>query len=301
VYSRHRSTQIGQTVLVSERTYSIAFSREGKHLALGFEGFVRLYIVDGQDTGQDFDLPNPEIPDSREVESQCLSFAASGSRLVTATRYFPSGQVCIGIYDYDRSQDNVSSFDGPRIECVCFLARLRPIPSTDFVPQRRHKDFHLSSVVTHLESDCILLCASTDSNHTIIYQLNSPTKGEIDPHTIDSRHKPFPGHRIQRAVVKPGLTATFVLVNDANQVFALNLRDRRWKTSALHLHSSTSRSLITRAEDKMSIAITSNGVVRLFWTHGNAGILVTQEQEQDRFRKHERIELGPFQPGPVLS
>jgi hypothetical protein len=270
---------------------------------------VRLYIVDGQDAGQDFDLPNPVTPDSLEVESQCLSFAASGSRLVIATRYFPSGQVYVGIYDYDRSQDNVSFFDGPRIDCVCFLTRSRlthhnghSVPFQALtLPQRHHKDFHLSSIATHLEPDCILLCASTDSNHTIIYQLNSPTRGEIDPHTIDSRYKPFPGHRIQRAVVKPGLTATFVLVNDANQVFALKLLGRGWKTSALQLHSSTSRPLITRAEDKMSMAITSNGIIRLFWTHGNAGILVTQEQEQDRFRKHDRIELGLFQPGPVLS
>jgi hypothetical protein len=119
VYSRHHSTQIGQTILVTEQAHSISFSREGRHLALGFETFVRLYIVDQNDTGQDFDLPKPEEEDSPDVESQCVSFASSGSRLVVATRYFPSGQVYAGIYDYDRSQNNVTFFDGPRIECVC--------------------------------------------------------------------------------------------------------------------------------------------------------------------------------------
>jgi hypothetical protein len=184
--------------------------------------------------------------------------------------------------------------------CMYPVSFVIDAPGSDSALQRYHKDFHLSSIVTHLESDCILLCASTDRNHTAIYQLNSAGKGKVDTHAISGSYKPFPGDRIQRAVAKPGSPATFILVNDANQVFTLQRFGRGWKTAALPLHHTTSRALITRAEDKMSIAITRDGIIRLFWTHGNAGILVTQEQEQDRFQMHEYIELGPLQPGPVL-
>src|SRR5437868_1933370 len=169
--------------------------------------------------------------------------------------------------------------------CTYLIQPLFHRSSTDFVLQGYHKDFHLSSI--HLESDCILLCASTDRNRTIIYQLNSPSKGKIESHFITNRYKPFPGDRIQRAAVKPGSSPAFVLVNDSNQVFTLKLLGRGWKTSALQLHSSTSRASIAKAKDKMSVAVTRNGIIRLFWTHGNAGILVTQEQGQDRFKKHE--------------
>jgi hypothetical protein len=166
--------------------------------------------------------------------------------------------------------------------------------------QRYHMDFHLSSIICHLESDNILLCASTDRNQTIIYQLNSPTIGEIDTRVINyKKYKPFPGDRIQHAVARPGLPATFIVVNDANQVFTLKWLGHGWQISALPLHSSTSRPRITKAEDKMSIAVMRNGNIRLFWTYRNAGILVTQEQRQDRFEKHESIEMGLFQPGPI--
>lgn len=85
------------------------------------------------------------------------------------------------------------------------------------------------------------------------------------------------------------------MVNDANQIISLKRTGSGWESHALSLHSGTHRPAITKKEEKMSIAIMKNGMLRLSWIQDGQGRLVTQDQ--NGLGPHKIIKLDPFRLG----
>ena len=104
-----------------------------------------------------------------------------------------------------------------------------------------------------------------------------------------------PIDRVQCAAVRLGSPATFVVVNDANQIFSLKRTGSGWESHALSLHSGTHRPAIMKREEKMSIAIMRNSMLRLSWIQDGQGRLVTQDQ--NGLGPYKTINLDPFRPG----
>lgn len=104
IYSRHNGEKVQEPTEIAHRALSVAISRDGMQIAVGFDEILRFYSV--QDGSCDeFDLPKPKhhLPKAPSVDSQCMSFSSDAVRLVVATRYFENGDVYAGIYEKDSS------------------------------------------------------------------------------------------------------------------------------------------------------------------------------------------------------
>jgi hypothetical protein len=101
VYHCHIGERIGQPVILGDRAYSMAFSRDGSQFVVGCARGIHNFEFDGEawwENQYTQILRKPKDKESR-IDSQCINYSSDSSRLVVVTRYIPSGEVCIGVYD----------------------------------------------------------------------------------------------------------------------------------------------------------------------------------------------------------
>ena len=103
--------------------------------------------------------------------------------------------------------------------------------------------------------------------------------------TIRELH-PFPGDQIQCAVVVPGTPPRIALVNDSNNVFIIRYYGNRWRPESVKVKLDMGRKGVNRFDEKMSIAATDDGTIRMFWIQGEEGRLLSVDTRQG----------GPFEP-----
>lgn len=101
VYHCHTGERIGRPVILGDRAYSMAFSRDGSQLVVGCARRIHNFELGGEawwENQYTQILRKPKEKESR-IDSQCINYSPDTSRLVVVTRYIPSGEVCIGVYD----------------------------------------------------------------------------------------------------------------------------------------------------------------------------------------------------------
>ena len=91
---------------------------------------------------------------------------------------------------------------------------------------------------------------------------------------------PFPGDQIQCATILPGTPPRIALVNDSNNVFIMRYYNSRWKPEQVKVKLDKGRKGVNRFDEKMSIAATDDGIIRMFWMQGEEGRLLSVDTGQ---------------------
>ena len=123
VHRCHNGARLQDPLDLGERAYSMKFSYDGRQLVVGCSKHIHNFDFDGEIwSSNHFTQPlrTPKERDSRQIDSQCISYSSDNLRLVVATRYKPSGEMSIGIYSNLPDRLDMKGFSG-KLSLVSFL------------------------------------------------------------------------------------------------------------------------------------------------------------------------------------
>ena len=122
--------------------------------------------------------------------------------------------------------------------------------------------------------------------------IDSPTRA-VKPIT-STEFKPFPSDQIQCAIIIPGPSTRIALVNDNNKLFILRPNGSRWVCELVYCKLGETRRLeVGNIDEKLSMAATDNGTLRMFWMEGTEGRLLSIDITDSNSSEAEKI-LTPF-------